>query len=72
MDRMSLAEPGREQKAARVPTFEETYPRYEFSELVRLALLAGTWLVKGRRRVELRRRLGLSPRPLPGETIPAD
>jgi hypothetical protein len=24
-----------------LPTFEETYPRYEFSELVRLAILIG-------------------------------
>lgn len=33
-------------------TFEETYPRYEFSELVRLTLLVGQHL-RGRRRPHL-------------------
>lgn len=43
------------------PTFEETYPKYEFSRLVHLGLLAGGWILgmfrlakatlsKGRRR----------------------
>ena len=29
--------------------FEETYPRYEFSELVRLGLALGNWIVRVRR-----------------------
>jgi hypothetical protein len=33
----------------RCPTFEETYPRYEFSELVRIGILIGVW-VSGLRR----------------------
>jgi hypothetical protein len=31
------------------PTFEETYPRYEFSELVRIGLLIGDWIARLRR-----------------------
>ena len=26
------------------PTFEDTYPKYPFAPLVRLALVAGTWI----------------------------
>lgn len=37
--------------ADRAPTFEETYPRYEFAELVRLAMALGAWLGGVRRRV---------------------
>jgi hypothetical protein len=33
----------------RNPTFEETYPCYEFSELVRLSMALGAWLAGGRR-----------------------
>ena len=31
------------------PTFEQTYPRYEFSNLVRLGLLVAGWLGGPRR-----------------------
>jgi hypothetical protein len=33
-----------EASASRLPTFEEAYPRYEFSELVRLSIFAAEWL----------------------------
>jgi hypothetical protein len=26
------------------PTFEKTYPKYEFSDLVRMAIAAGAWI----------------------------
>jgi hypothetical protein len=32
------------------PTFEETYPRYEFAEMVRIGLLIGDWIARLRRR----------------------
>ena len=38
----------------RSPTFEETFPRYEFAGLVRLCILVGAWLGRLRRT----RRLG--------------
>ena len=60
-----------EHKAAHRATFQDTYPRYEFAELVRLALAAGTWLVKVRGRLE-GRRPGISSVPLPGEMNPAE
>jgi hypothetical protein len=31
------------------PTFEETYPRYEFSELVRIGLALAAWIARRRR-----------------------
>jgi hypothetical protein len=31
------------------PTFEETYPRYEFSELVRIGLAFAAWIARRRR-----------------------
>jgi hypothetical protein len=54
------------------PTFEETYPRYEFAELVRLTVAFAGWLVKGRRRMELSRRPDLSPPALSDGTSPAE
>jgi hypothetical protein len=60
-----------EDNAAHRATFEETYPRYEFAELVRLTLAAAGWVVGMRRRVQ-RRRSGGSSRPLPGEINPAE
>jgi hypothetical protein len=72
MHRMSSSEsPRSKSKAAQHATFEETYPRYEFAELVRLALAAGAWLAKVRRRIE-RRRPDVSGRPLPGGVHPAE
>jgi hypothetical protein len=55
----------------RVATFEETYPRYEFAVLVRLAMAAGAWLGGMRRRVE-RRRPDTSGGPSPHEMKPAE
>jgi hypothetical protein len=72
MDRMSSSQfPRRESKVAHCASFEETYPRYDFAELVRLAMAAGAWLAKVRRRIE-RRRPNVSGRPLPGEISPAE
>jgi hypothetical protein len=33
------------------PTFEETYPRYEFSELVRITLAIADWMARRLRRL---------------------
>ena len=48
------------------PTFEETYPRYEFAPLVLLAMALGAWLA-GLPRGELKR----PARSGPGSTAPA-
>jgi hypothetical protein len=32
------------------PTFEETWPRYEFAEMVRIGLLIGDWIARLRNR----------------------
>lgn len=58
-------------KATYPLTFEETYPRYEFAELVRLAMGAGAWLAKVRRRLE-RRRPDTPGKALPGAMKPAE
>jgi hypothetical protein len=72
MHRMSSSKFHRsESKAAQPASFEETYPRYEFAELVRLALAVGAWLVEVRGRIA-RRRPDVSGRPLPGEMNPAE
>ena len=72
MDRRSSPElPQSAHQAGRITTFEETYPRYEFAELVRLTLAAAAWLVGMRRRVA-GRRPDISGRPLPGEINPAE
>jgi hypothetical protein len=62
----------------RVPSFEETYPRYEFAEMVRIVLVladwlaaAATWLAKVSRSVR-RPRSGMAGRRLPGEVHPAE
>jgi hypothetical protein len=34
------------------PTFEKTYPKYEFSELVRMAIALGAWISGLRRRAK--------------------
>lgn len=60
-----------ENEAAHPATFEQTWPRYEFAELVRLGLALGGWLVNVRRRLE-RRGSNVSSRPLPGEMNPAE
>jgi hypothetical protein len=61
-----------------VPSFEETYPRYEFAEMVRLGLVladwvaaAAGWLAKAGRRVQSRRRR-IASSPSPGEMHPAE
>jgi hypothetical protein len=42
------------------PTFEETYPKYEFSELVRLGVALAAWTVRKIRRAEARRQVAAS------------
>ena len=71
MDRVSSSEcsQGEDKLTHRTP-FEEAYPRYEFAELVRLALAMGAWLVDTRRRVQ-RPGPDVSSDPLPGERNPA-
>jgi hypothetical protein len=52
-------------------TFEETWPRYEFAELVRIGLAIGEWLANMRERRAERRRAMLGMRS-PGEISPAE
>ena len=59
-----------EDRGAQRASFEETYPRYEFAELVRLALAAAAWLVKLRRAG--RQRPDVSIEPLPRDMNPAE
>ena len=49
--------------------FEETYPKYEFSELVRLSLLFADWI--GRLRRSGRDQAGCEPAPDEAPGIPA-
>jgi hypothetical protein len=80
MDRMSSLEDSQIEKneAARPAPFEETYPRYEFAEMVRIGLVlaewfaAGAgWLAKVGRRVQ-RPYSGRASRPSPGEMRAAE
>ena len=79
MDRVSSSEDSQsENEAARPATFEETYPRYEFAEMVRIGLVLAEWLAAGAgwlakvgRRVQ-RPHSGISSRPSPGEMRPAE
>jgi hypothetical protein len=79
MDRVSSSEYSHnESQAARPPTFEETYPRYEFAEMVRIGLVLAEWLAAGAgwlaktgRRIR-GARLGMSGRLSPGEVHPAE
>ena len=79
MDRMSSSERSQnEHEATRPATFEETYPRYEFAEMVRIGLVLAEWLAAGAgwlakvgRRVQ-RPHSGISSRSSPGEMRPAE
>jgi hypothetical protein len=79
MDRMSSSEYSHnENEATRPATFEETYQRYEFAEMVRIGLVLAEWLAAGAgwlgkvgRRVQSPRP-GISSRPSPGEMRPAE
>jgi hypothetical protein len=79
MDRVSSSEYSHnENDTARPPTFEETYPRYEFAEMVRIGLTLAEWLVAGAgwlartsRRMQ-GARFGTSGRSSPGELHPAE
>jgi hypothetical protein len=78
MDRMSSEYSRSENKAARPATFEETYPRYEFAEMVRIGLVLAEWLAAGAGLLaKMSRRLrgarfGTSGRSSPGELHPAE
>ncbi len=37
------------------PTFEDTYPKYEFSELVRVGLAIAAWILRLAHRAQARR-----------------
>jgi hypothetical protein len=78
MDHVSSSESSQNQDSPALPTFEETYPRYEFAEMVRIGLVvaewlaaAAEWLAKVSRGVQ-RPRSGISSKPLPGEVHPAE
>ena len=71
MDRASSDSPRCESRAVRGATFEETWPRYEFAELVRIGLAIGEWLANMRERRAERRRAMLGMRS-PGEISPAE
>jgi hypothetical protein len=47
MDRVSSEYSQNQNEAARSATFEETYPRYEFAEMVRIGLVLAEWLAAG-------------------------
>jgi hypothetical protein len=53
------------------PTFEETYPRYEFAPLVAIALALGGWLAGLRDRVKHARRARVQRPEAPGPAAPA-
>jgi hypothetical protein len=65
-------------EAARAATFEETYPRYEFAEMVRIGLVLGEWvaaapgwLARMSRRVQ-GAQLGMVGKASAGEMPPAE
>ena len=70
MDRTSSESSSSDHEAGDGWAFEETYPRYEFAELVRLVLAVGAWLAKTRPLAN--RRPDLSSGPLPGQINPAE
>jgi hypothetical protein len=47
MDRVSSEYSHNESEIARRATFEETYPRHEFAEMVRIGLVLAEWLAAG-------------------------
>ena len=53
------------------PTFERTYPKYEFSELVRMAIAVGAWITGIRRRAKAPRP-DVPPTPAAGKQLRAD
>ena len=78
MNRVSSEESQNEHEGARRAIFEETYPRYEFAELVRIGLVLAQWLAarvgwptRGSRRME-RAALGDSGKLSPGKVHPAE
>jgi hypothetical protein len=53
------------------PNFEETYPRYEFSELVRLGIAIGRWML-GMLRLARTPAPDARSAPAPADILPAD
>jgi hypothetical protein len=78
MDRVGSGYSHNENEIARRATFEETYPRHEFAEMVRIGLVLAEWLAAGaawlakmsRRSQEAQ--LGMPGRPSAGEMPPAE
>jgi hypothetical protein len=78
MNRVSSEYSQNENEVARRASFEETYPRYEFAEMVRIGLVLAEWLAAGaawlakmsRRSQEAQ--LGMPGRPSAGEMPPAE
>jgi hypothetical protein len=77
MNRVS-SEYSEDQEASRPATFEETYPRYEFAEMVRIGLVLAEWIAAGwgcLARISRRAHatgLGMFGRPSAGEMPPAE
>jgi len=78
MNRVSSEDFQNEDEGARRATFEETYPRYEFAELVRIGLVLAQWLAarvgwptRGSCRME-RAALDDSGKLSPGKVHPAE
>ena len=78
MDQVSSEYSQNQDAVARSATFEETYPRYEFAEMVRIGLVLAEWLAAGAGRLaRLRRRaqearFGMPDRRSAGEMPPAE
>jgi hypothetical protein len=53
------------------PTFEETWPRYEFAEMVRIGLVIGDWIARLRRRRTVAMPTRAEPSRRTGPTAPA-
>ena len=75
MDRVSSEYSRNDNEIARRATFEETYPRYEFAEMVRIGLVLAEWLAAGAEWLAKVSRRARAPRfgsPAPGEVHPAE
>lgn len=78
MNRGSSEQSQNQSEAARPATFEETYPRYEFAEMVRIGLVLAEWVAAGTRSLaKMSRRVqgaqfGVFGKPSAGEMPPAE
>jgi hypothetical protein len=78
MDRVSSKYSQNQNQSERPASFEETYPRYEFAEMVRIGLVLAEWLAAGAgwlTRMSRRVRgayVEMSGKPSAGEMPPAE